>query len=84
MIVVFILVRLLLIAALVFVIGYVFGNFSRKKSLTTLAKISTILLVAMVIIGNVFAFRFAGWRNGRHQHQQEQCYFHRGDSTAIK
>ena len=84
MIVVFILVRLLLIAALVFVIGYVWGNFSKKKSLTTLAKISTILLVVMVIVGNIFAFRFAGWRNGRNHHQQEQCYFQRGDSTTIK
>ncbi len=52
-----IIVRLLFAASMVFIIGYIFGGFSRKKSLTRLTKIATILIVVLFIATNVFFMR---------------------------
>ncbi len=52
-----IIVRLLFAACMVFIIGYIFGGFSKKKSLTRLAKVAAILVVVLFIAANVFFMR---------------------------
>lgn len=59
-----ILTRILFIACMVFIIGYVFGNFSRKKSLTSITKVSAILAIVLFISTSVAAFRSGTWRHG--------------------
>lgn len=70
-----ILTRVLFIACMVFILGYVFGNFSKSKSLTTITRIASIVAVVLFISANALMFRFGGWRHGsRNQHSwQMQC-----------
>ena len=56
-----ILTRILFIACMVFIIGYVFGNFSTKPALRTITKIASILVIALFITANILFFRFAAW-----------------------
>ena len=46
---------------MVFIIGYVFGNFSTRPALRTIAKITTILVIVLFIVSNILFFRFAAW-----------------------
>jgi len=55
-----VLIRILFAACMVFIIGYVFGNFSKNATLTTITKTSSILVIALFIAANIFFFRF-GW-----------------------
>ena len=57
------LIRVLFIACMVFIIGYVFGNFSTKPALRTITKISSILLIVLFIASNILFFRFATWNH---------------------
>lgn len=52
-----IIVRLLFAACMVFIIGYIFGGFSKKRSLTRLAKVSAILIIVLFIAANIFFMR---------------------------
>lgn len=63
----FILSRVLFIASFVLIIGYVFGNFSRNRTLTRLTKVASILALVLYIGMNIFFARFA-FRNGARQH----------------
>lgn len=54
---IFIFSRLLFIASIVLVMGYVFGRFSQNRTLTTLAKIASVLLIVLFIGSNAFFFR---------------------------
>jgi len=56
-----ILTRILFIACMVFIIGYVFGNFSTNPALRTITKIASILVIALFITANILFFRFAAW-----------------------
>lgn len=76
----FILIRLLFIASMVFIIGYVFGNFSKSRSLTTLTKIATVLSIVLFIATSAFAFRFNGWRN-HNRYGHYNCAWNSNDST---
>jgi len=58
-----ILTRVLFIACMVFIIGYVFGNFSTKPALRTVTKIASILVIVLFIASNVLFFRFAAWNH---------------------
>ena len=61
----FILTRILLIACLVFILGYVFGNFSRKPVLAKITKVAAILLIVLFIAGNFVFLRWnPRWRYG--------------------
>ena len=60
----FILFRLLLIASLVFILGYIFGGFSRSVRLTRITKVAAIVLVVTFVWANLAFFRFGGWRYG--------------------
>ena len=76
-----ILSRLLFAASMVFIIGYIFGNFSRKKTLTRLAKIGSIAVIVLFIATNIALFRFGGWRQG-HGNWRNGCDYHQVDSTS--
>ncbi|MEO7801028.1 MAG: hypothetical protein ABIR81_03470 [Ginsengibacter sp.] len=65
---------------MVFIIGYVFGNFSKSKSLTTLTKVAAVSAIVLFIATNVFAFRFNGWRN-QNGHGHYNCARDSGDAT---
>ena len=56
-----ILIRVLFIACMVFLIGYVFGNFSTKPALRTITKIASILVIVLFIASNILSSRFATW-----------------------
>ncbi|MGN6292329.1 MAG: hypothetical protein ACTHMV_06235 [Chitinophagaceae bacterium] len=76
-----ILSRILFIACMVFILGYVFGNFSNSQVLTRITKVATILAIVLFIIGNVFMFRVRSWRYAGKQHPE--CCWERKDSTQA-
>ena len=56
---IFILIRILFAACMVFIIGYVFGNFSKKPALAAITKVAAILAIVLFISVNILSFRFA-------------------------
>lgn len=75
-----ILLRILFAACMVFIIGYVFGGFSRNPTLTVFAKIATILTIVLFIGTNIFFFRA---RRGMHYNDgRYTCGWYDKDSTA--
>lgn len=78
---IFIFTRLLLVASMVFIVGYVFGSFAKSKSLTIITKIATILIIVIPILTGVF-FLSSGGRFHRGDHQVKgTCHFQYPDST---
>ena len=62
-----ILLRILFAACMVFIIGYVFGGFSKRPVLARITKVSAILAIVLFIGMNVAMMRFAfGHHNGRY------------------
>ena len=61
--------RLLFLACMVFIIGYVFGNFSKKPILRTVTKFAAILAIVLFISANVFFFQFAESRYSNHSNE---------------
>jgi hypothetical protein len=49
-----ILIRILFAACMVFIIGYVFGNFSKNATPRTITKFASILAPVLFIAANVF------------------------------
>jgi len=78
-----ILTRILFAACMVFVIGYVFGNFSKRKTLSTLSRVAAILAIVLFFVANGLAMRFGGWHRGDHG-QHNHCYNMQKDSATIK
>jgi hypothetical protein len=78
-----ILMRVLFAASMVFIIGYVFGSFSKNPRLTTITKVASVLVIALFISINIFAFRFTGshWRYHRAQYN---CGYYPGDTTLKR
>ncbi|MBC9930919.1 hypothetical protein [Chitinophaga qingshengii] len=69
-----ILIRILFAASMVFIIGYIFGGFSRKRTLATISKVAAILVIVLFIGMNVLLMWTAfhrdghgGWRGGCEQ-----------------
>lgn len=54
-----IILRILFAACMVFIIGYVFGGFSKKPALRTITKVAAILVIVLFIGTNVLLMRFA-------------------------
>ncbi|GAA4318947.1 hypothetical protein [Compostibacter hankyongensis] len=52
-----IILRVLFIACMVFIIGYVFGSFSKKPALRTITRVATILVILIYIGMNIFVMR---------------------------
>jgi hypothetical protein len=78
-----ILIRILFAACMVFVIGYVFGNFSKRPTLAAIAKVASILAIILFISANIFFFQFNGWHRGNY-YRKDNCGYYRGDSLNRK
>ena len=79
--------RILFAACMVFIIGYVFGGFSRSATLTTITKIASILAIVLFIATNVFMVRGMMWRNRHMVAGRNACWNYQGnlsDSTIQK
>ena len=77
-----VLVRILFITCMVFIIGYVFGNFSAKPALRTITKLASILVIVLFIASNVLFFRYTAFRSGNYGGQN--CGLHHADTTIRK
>ncbi|MEP6951064.1 MAG: hypothetical protein ABI863_17380 [Ginsengibacter sp.] len=83
MFIAFILSRILFIACMVFIIGYVFGNFSKSTTLKTITKIASIVVIVLFISANAFFFRFGGW-NQNYKGNNANCgWYLQKDSSGI-
>lgn len=56
---IFILLRVLFAASMVFIIGYIFGGFSKNPTLRVFAKIAAILVIVLFIATNILLMRTA-------------------------
>lgn len=75
-----ILSRILFVVCMVFILGYVFGNFSKSKTLTRITKVAAVLAIALFIVGNVFMLRGRNWRYAGNK-QHIECNREWKDST---
>lgn len=77
--IIFILGRLLFIASMVFIIGNLFGGFSKRKTLKTLGRIGSIFIIIFFIAGS-FLHRPGprGWHSRR---LDRGCWTYQKDST---
>ena len=78
-----ILIRILFVVCMVFIIGYVFGNFSKSTTLSNIAKVASILLIVLFISANIFLFRFGGRHHGNYN-ANNNCRWNQHDTTRIK
>jgi len=78
-----ILIRILFAACMVFIIGYVFGNFSKNPTLATITKVASILAIVLFISANVFLFRFGRWHLGNFG-RRTTCGWYHPDTTRSK
>ena len=78
--IIFILSRVLFVASMVFIIGYVFGNFSRNRTLTRITKVATIMAIIFFIGTNVFFARMR-FSNARLNQAAYGWHCGLGDST---
>ncbi|MDF2188067.1 hypothetical protein [Paraflavitalea sp. CAU 1676] len=74
-----ILLRILFVACMVFIIGYVFGGFSKKPALVTITKVAVIMAILLFITTNFLSMR-AGFRHQRYG-QQADCGWYQRDSV---
>lgn len=80
----FIVSRVLFIASMVFIIGYIFGNFSQRRTLSVFSKIAAILVIVLYFATTGFAMRFGGWGRYRGHYYNERCERIQSDSTLNK
>jgi predicted membrane protein len=74
-----IIIRILFAVCMIFIIGYIFGGFSRKPVLATLSKVAAILAIVLFITANILLMRFAfghGYRCHRYQQQENNWQGH--------
>jgi hypothetical protein len=75
-----IIIRILFAACMVFIIGYVFGGFSKNRSLKTITKIAAILVIVLfVAVNGLFMRSYFGHGRFRGMH-----YWNRCDSTQVQ
>lgn len=83
--VIFILARLLLIGCLVFIFGYIFGNFSRSARLTRITKVASVLLLLSFIGINALFFAAKGWRYGNfNRNPRFEAHCSRAVATTLR
>jgi hypothetical protein len=78
-----ILIRILFAACMVFIIGYVFGNFSKNATLATITKVASILAIVLFISANIFFFRFGGLRYHNYN-GKNNCGWYQRDTTISR
>ena len=80
-----ILLRILFIASMVFVFGYIFGNFANNATLKTITKIAAVVLLVSFVATNIVMFRSArGWRCGNFNHSEKFERVYHSDSTNAQ
>lgn len=82
MLAVIILLRVLFAACMVFIIGYVFGSFSKRPVLTSITKVAAILAIVLFISTSILSMRAGGWRRG--VDGKYQCSYLVNDSTTVQ
>jgi hypothetical protein len=71
----FVATRILFAACMVFIIGYIFGGFSKNPIFTRFAKIASILVIVLFLLTGVFFFRLGGLRHyGNNNGYWCRCY----------
>lgn len=75
-----ILTRILFVASMVFIIGYVFGSFSKRRTLTTITRIATILVIVLFFATNAFLMRSIGTRHGNWRHWHHSNHYQSVDT----
>lgn len=88
-----IIIRILFITCMVFIIGYIFGGFSKKPALKLITRISAILLIVLFISTN-FIIRSSsahpyecpwGYPHERSRHSYDSTHtWHYGDNGKFK
>ncbi len=61
----FIVLRVLFVACMVFIIGAIFGNFSQRRTLAVFSKIAAILVIVLFFATTGLSMRFGAWRGYR-------------------
>ena len=82
---IFLITRLLMITSLIFIIGYVFGNFSKSVRLTKITRVALIFILVSFVIANIIFFRSnRGWRysNFHHSDRFENCYLQKDSAIG--
>jgi hypothetical protein len=83
----FIVLRVLFIASMVFIIGAIFGNFSQRRTLAIFSKIAAILVIVLFFVTTGLGMRFGGWRNYRDHrgvYHYDRCDRLPADSTINR
>lgn len=60
-------IRVLFVACMVFILGYIFGSFGKRPVLKTISRIAAILVIVLFIAMNILFVRAAisgGWHRG--------------------
>nr|WP_295932407.1 hypothetical protein [uncultured Dyadobacter sp.] len=66
--------RILFVACMVFIIGYIYGPFSQRRGLTIAARVAAIAIIFAFIMMNIFAFRAGASQAGPwHHHGHWNC-----------
>lgn len=82
---VIILTRILFIACMIFIIGYVFGNFSRSRTLNRITRVASILAILFFLAGNAILFRSGYWRRDHRRPEfQQECFWENKDTTINR
>jgi low affinity Fe/Cu permease len=71
-----IIIRILFVTCMVFIIGYIFGGFSKKTTLTTITKVAAILVIVLFIASNAIIMRnnYGHFRGKNHWNQCDTAY----------
>jgi low affinity Fe/Cu permease len=71
-----IIIRILFITCMVFIIGYVFGGFSKKPALTIITKVAAILVIVLFIATNMLFMinRFEHFKGKGHWQRCDTVY----------
>lgn len=72
----FIVLRVLFVACMVFIIGAIFGNFLQRRTLAIFSKIAAILVIVLFFATTGLGMRFGAWRGDRDHrgaYHHERC-----------
>lgn len=77
-----ILLRILFIACMVFIVGYVFGPFYKRPALRVITRVAVVLSIILFFAANALFFRGGPWRQGHHRQLAPYCA-HSGQDTVV-
>lgn len=87
-------IRVLFVACMVFIIGYIFGSFGKRPVLKTISRVAAILVIVLFIAMNILfvraaiggRWRHSPWQEGggrkAYSHWQKECPFAGPDSAG--